>query len=287
MKKLMIVVSAALIGGAAYASTAGDFPRVYEYKASLTTAVAKNARKVTYAATETTEKETLADICYRTKGKISLKGVFLFECACVENDEWVDDATLLLAMVATSEDKYMHVSLESDDAVTEELDSNFWLVNRLGNPDTLKAKQAEMGFYFEVTPSNSCDRAFGLDHAGFGTAKALDSSAKDSIDVVSISGGAVGEITAAFCSAVQSNCPRCLDSGDCEQAIAFAPCVDDAGNGYGNGTSTDAAYGSFTLKYSDKLSRALYNIPAAEVQETINTLVPMVFGKKAVPPSID
>ncbi|MBM4164454.1 MAG: hypothetical protein FJ222_08440 [Lentisphaerae bacterium] len=105
MKKLLGVVAVALISAATLAQELdGGWPRVYQYAASLNTAVAKNAKTVTYTDCE---REMDIDVCYRVKGKVSIKGVIVFGCACVDEEEYnsLPDGYPIILM-ATSADNY-------------------------------------------------------------------------------------------------------------------------------------------------------------------------------------
>lgn len=73
MKKLMMIAAAMTIVGGAYAQCSdpveGTCSQVYDFKASLKTTVGKAA------------SGDCADLCYRTKSSISLKG-YLYDCDC-------------------------------------------------------------------------------------------------------------------------------------------------------------------------------------------------------------
>jgi hypothetical protein len=108
----------------------------------------------------------------------------------------------------------------------------------------------------------------------------------DGYDITSISGTVIGSVLAPYCSADQNTCPRCVDNGECQTAIAFEPCtVDDCAPYDGENTETGVAFGSFTVKYNKTLASAIKNIPTEEIQETIDVLVPKVFGKNAIAPT--
>jgi len=278
MKKLLVVAAAALVGAAALAQTpGGGWPRVYQYAASLNTAVAKNAKTVTYAGCE---RAMDVDVCYRVKGTVSIKGVIVFGCACVDEEEYdsLPDGYPIILM-ATSSDNYRGVTFAEGDV---------WTANRLGSPLSSKAKVAELGFdtQFRAGPTNegACVRDYELRHAGFGTAGMVESG--EGYDITAISGAVIGSALAPYCSADQNTCPRCVDNGECTIAIAFEPCtVDDCAPYDGENTETGVAYGSFTVKYNKTLASAIKNIPTEEIQETIDVLVPKVFGKNAIAPS--
>ena len=278
MKKLLVVAAAALVSAAALAQERdGGWPRVYQYAASLNTAVAKNAKTVKYTDCE---REMDVDVCYRVKGKVSVKGVIVFDCACVDAEELdsLPDGYPIILM-ATSADNYRGVTFAQGDV---------WSANRLGSPLSSKAKIAELGFdtEFRTGPTNAgaCVRDYELRHAGFGTAGMVESG--DGYDITSISGTVIGSALAPYCSADQNTCPRCVDNGECQIAIAFEPCtVDDCAPYDGENTETGVAFGSFTVKYNKTLASAIKNIPTEEIQETIDVLAPKVFGKNAVAPS--
>ena len=279
MKKLMLFAVVAIAGFSAFA---GNWPRVYQYAASLTTAVAKNAKKVSYVCDG--EKLTAEDICYRVKGKVSLKGVIAMGCDCVSEDTDFDDGYPLI-LVASSEDKYTEVDVADAGMV--------WAANRLGNPVSSKAKVAELGFMLQTgfgEDGEECGRFYILGHAGFGTAGTIISG--EGLDILSISGGVVGMATAPYCSADGNNCPRCLGDDDCEFAVAFEPCTGvgeyaDCGTGETQGSAVGVAYGTFTLKYNKSLSNAIKNIPVDDIYGTAEVLVPKVFGKNAINPIED
>jgi len=108
----------------------------------------------------------------------------------------------------------------------------------------------------------------------------------DGYDITSISGAVIGSALAPYCSADQNNCSRCVGNGACNIAIAFEPCtVDDCAPYDGENTETGVAFGSFTVKYNKTLASAIKNIASEEIQETIDVLVPKVFGKNAVAPT--
>jgi hypothetical protein len=147
MKKLLVLATVALIGAAALAQERdGGWPRVYQYAASLNTAVAKNAKTVTYTSCE---REMDIDVCYRVKGKVSIKGVIVFGCACVDEEEYdsLPDGYPIILM-ATSADNYRGVTFAEGDV---------WTANRLGSPLSSKAKIAELGFdtEFRAGPTNA------------------------------------------------------------------------------------------------------------------------------------
>jgi hypothetical protein len=277
MKKLMLFAVVAIAGVSAFAQ--GNWPRVYQYAASLNTAVAKNAAKVTYTCDGTKYTET--DICYRVKGKVSLKGVIVFGCECVNEDSsFEDDYPLIL--VASSEDKYVEVDLADAGMV--------WAANRLGSPLSSKAKVAELGFMLQTSFGEDCGRLYILGHAGFGTAGTIISG--EGLDILSISGGVVGMATAPYCSALGNNCPRCLGDDDCAFAVAFEPCTGigtdaDCDTGSESGSSYGVAYGTFTLKYNKSLATAIKDIPSEDLFDTAEVLVPKVFGKNAINPIED
>jgi hypothetical protein len=313
MKNLLVFASAALVGAAAFA---GVQPRVYQYTASLKTTVAKNAAKVKLA-----DGEYLENVCYRAKGAVTVKGVIVLGCNCNEfygwynygsengiyrfdeavktDDVWGWQSTLTngypLVLMATSADKYKEViyagefdnDVGTDGGLVPWLD--VWIANRLGNPLSSKAKDAELAFEFWFDAAggagDNCGRNFWLENAGFGSAGTIE-TADGAIDITSISGSVVGEASAPYCTAADNNCPRCQETGSCEQAIAFTPCFDDAVAGDGNGSNEDVAYGTFTLKYNSSLAAAIKTIPAGNVQGTVNAIVPKAFGSKAVAPTL-
>lgn len=266
MKNLMVFASAVMVGAAVFAGTT---PRVYEYSASLNTAVAKNASKVTY------NKETMLDVCYRAKGKVNVKGVLALGCDCYMFEGPVTP-TYPIVLMATSADKYSQVVFAT---------ANMWAANRLGNPISSKAKDAELGFQttFQVGPTNDfCRRTFALWNAGFGSASVLDSGDK-TLDIASISGNVTGYASAPFCNAVENTCPRCTGDDECQVAIAYMPCAFADPDDYET-RNGGVAYGTFSLKFNSSLSKAIKPILPANIQGTINALVPKVFGSKAVAP---
>jgi hypothetical protein len=269
MKKLMFFAVVAMIGASAFATQQGGWPRVYQYAATLNTAVAKNAKTVKYT---NCDREMGVDVCYRVKGTVSLKGVVVFDCGCVDMDvkDFSDGYPLML--VGTSSDNYTHIVEADSDGV--------WAANRLGSPISSKAKVAELGFMLDVK-FGECARSYVLGHAGFGTAGSING--EDTLDILTISGNVVGGATAPFCSADEGNCPRCVNGTDCEMAIGFEPCtVDDCY--YRSSPYWGVAYGTFTLKYNPTLATAIKDIPVEEVCETAAVLVPKVFGKNAINP---
>lgn len=269
MKKLMFFAVVAMIGASAFATDGGNWPRVYQYSASLNTAVAKNAKTVKYT---TCDREMGVDVCYRVKGTVSLKGVVVFGCSCVDDD--VEDFTegYPLILVGTSSDKYTQIVEADADMV--------WAANRLGSPISSKAKVAELGFMMDVD-FGECAREYTLGHAGFGTAGSING--EDTLDILTISGNVVGGATAPFCSADEGNCPRCVGGKDCQIAVGFEPCtVDDCCEW--SGPWIGVAYGTFTLKYNKTLATAIKDIPEVERCETAAVLVPKVFGKNAINP---
>ncbi|MBM4163837.1 MAG: hypothetical protein FJ222_05295 [Lentisphaerae bacterium] len=276
MKKLMLFAVVAMIGASASLATdRGGWPRVYQYSASLNTAVAKNAAKVKYVGDcEGTDE----DVCYRVKGKVSLKGVVVFGCECVDEGalDRLDDCYPLL-LVGTSADKYSQIVFAEGDVM---------LANRLGAPQSSKAKVAELlfGLGFRTGADDDCGRWFALGHAGFGTAASTVASG-EGMDIVSIAGSVVGYASAPVCSAEAGNCPRCDEGGkDCARAIAFDPCtMDDCDEGHLNG---GVAYGTFSLKYNKTLATAIKDIDECDVQDTVEALVDKVFGTKADAPEV-
>jgi hypothetical protein len=273
MKKLMFFAVVAMIGASAFAAEQqeqGAWPRVYQYSASLNTAVAKNAKTVKYP-TEC-QRDLGVDVCYRVKGTVSLKGVVVFGCSCVDDDTKGFDDGYPLILVGTSEDKYTQI-VEADGAM-------IWAANRLGSPISSKAKVAELGFGMDVD-FGECAREYWLGHAGFGTAGSING--EDTLDILTISGNVVGGASAPICSADLGNCPRCLEGQDCERAVGFEPCtVNDCSDW--SGPCVGVAYGTFTLKYNKTLATAIKDIPSSEVCETAAALLPKVFGKNAINP---
>ncbi len=285
MKKLLVFASVAMIGAAA---SAGVVPRVYQYSASLNTAVAKNASRVTFVDCDVNEVRIINDVCYRVKGRVSVKGVIVFGCDCVDAAEYFKgDEGYPLVLMATSSDRYRQVVFSG---------AGIWTANRLGSPLPSKAKVAELGFWtaFQVGPTNvgSCIRWYDLDHAGFGQAGTIERG--EGLDIISASGNVVGAALAPYCSADVNDCPRCLEDGICQYAIAFTPCtmddcllgewdMDDRPNlAY---TDYGVAFGSFSVKFSSRLSNAIKDIPDEEVQATINAVVPLAFGRTSIAPS--
>jgi hypothetical protein len=280
MKKLMFVAVVAMLGASAYAASQ---PRVYQYAASLNTTVAKQG-KYSYKC----DGDTIADtVAYRVKGNVSLKGVVIEGCYCLDQVNFYD-GNYPIFLVASSQDKYVGVTFANTD---------IWSANRLGAAQPSKAKVAELGFdnWFVVGPTNefACIRGYSLWHAGFGTAGVIESG--EGLDIISVSGNIVGDTTAPYLLPSENDCPRCEKDGDCETAIAFAPCVMDdcemaswSQNYFSNSSdrldATDVAYGTFTLKYNKTLSDAIKQ--DVTDQAAINTLVPKVFGSKAVAPTL-
>lgn len=276
MKNLLVFASAVMVGAAAFASVT---PRVYQYSANLTTAVAKNASKVSWSVDG--ETYTDYDVCYRVKGKVAVKAVMVFGCDCLDYDSldgYIPDyENNQFILAATSADKYAMVTFA---------EGYVWNANRLGNPLSSKAKVAELGFdmWFVSGPTNeeACVREFGLWNAGFGKASSIESS--EDLDISSISGNVVGWADAPYCAADANDCPRCLEDGVCSYAIAFEPCAFEDPYDY-EGIDEDVVYGSFSLKFNKSLSTLIKPILASDVQGTINALVPKAFGSKSVAPT--
>jgi hypothetical protein len=284
MNKLLILTSVALVGGSAFALAV---PRVYDYRASLKCTVAKNAATVTWTD-ENGDKQTEANICYRVKGTVSVKGVIVLGCDCNDLNDVNEPVTLAdgypLVLMATSADKYCQVVFAWDDS-----DTGFWGATRFGSALSCKATSAGLGFDvgFTVGPTNGCQRDIWLSNAGFGTASKIESV--EGFDITSISGSTVGWADAPYCSAAQNNCPRCLNDGECEYALAFTPCsgVDCTGGPWdGSKTSLDwdVVYGTFTLKFNKTYSNLIKPIDQADVQATINALVPKAFNSCSASP---
>ncbi|MBM4163948.1 MAG: hypothetical protein FJ222_05850 [Lentisphaerae bacterium] len=148
MKTLLGIALSALVCASALAQqkVSGGWPRVYQYAASLNTAVAQNAKTVKYAGCD---REMDIDVCYRVKGKVSIKGVIVFGCSCVDEEEYttLSDGYPIILM-ATSADNYRGVTLAAGEV---------WTANRLGSPLSSKAKVAELGFdtQFWSGPTNT------------------------------------------------------------------------------------------------------------------------------------
>jgi hypothetical protein len=271
MKKLMFFAVVAMIGASAFAATQepkdqGAWPRVYQYSASLNTAVAKNAKTVKYPSE--CDRDPGVDVLYRVKGTVSLKGVVVFGCHCVDDDTREFDEGYPLILVGTSEDKYTRI-VEADAGMV-------WAVNRLGSPLSSKAKVAELGFMMDVD-FGGCAREYVLGHAGFGTAGSING--EGTLDILTISGNVVGGASAPT---GLEGCIRC--EGDCEYAVGFEPCtVNDCCDW--RGPREGVAYGTFTLKYNKTLATAIKDIPAEDICETATVLVPKVFGKNALVPA--
>ena len=281
MKNLLVFASAIMIGTAAIA---GTVPRVYQYQAKLYTAVAKNASKVTYRDSFG-DKEVELDVCYRKKGKVTFKGAVLFSCDCVdENADLADGYPMVL--LTSSEDKYktLYVYLNGNMSEWGFGDDSVWAYNRIGSALSSKAKIAELGFstWFATggdPESNDCFRVWDLWHAGFGKSKIIDSG-DGTLDLYSVKGNVVGWVLAPYCSAVDNNCPRCTETGDCEFAIGFAPCeFEDPFEVEQDPDDGGIAYGSFSLKYSKSYSGAIKGILEDNLTGTIEALRAKAFKK--------
>lgn len=265
MKKLMVFTSVALIGAAAYA---GVVPRVYDYSACLNTAIAKNSGSRAIM----TDCGPVQDVCYRVKGTVCVKGVVVFGCNCVDEAEvnnLPDPYPLIL--VATSADKFNQVTMAS---------GGVSVANRIGAPISSRALVAELGFdmHFGFGGDGQCGRGFNLWHAGFGVAGVIEKG--EGYDFISVSGNVVGMASAPYCSAELNNCPRCQETGECVYAVAFEPCdMDDCDEQ--SYSMMGVAYGTFVVKFNKRLSDAIKPVLESDVEETIDTLVPMVFGPNA------
>lgn len=277
MKKLLVFTSVALIGAAAYA---GVVPRVYDYSACLNTAVAKNAARVTFRDCSG-QLVTINDICYRVKGNVCVKGVIVFGCNCVDEQEleslgMCTQGAYPLVLMATSIDKFTEVVLAEGDIS---------VANRIGAPISSRALVAELGFdtHFGVG-GEKCGRYFCLWHAGFGTAGVVEQG--EGYDFMSVSGNAVGMARAPICSAELNNCPRCLEDGECEPSVSFQPCDMDDCEPY-QGSEMGVAYGTFLVKFNKRLSDAIKPIQQEQYQLTVDTLVPLAFGRNAVAPDVE
>lgn len=315
MKKLWVFVSAALLGVSAYA---GVVPRVYDYSACLNTAIARNATRVSFVDCDG-QRVTLEDVCYRVKGNVSIRGVVVFGCNCVDAEELghlaecgdpISGPYYPLVLMATSIDKFTEVV---------RADADISVANRIGAPISSRALVAELGFdtHFGVGGANRtanatplppikliCGRMFDLWHAGFGIAGIIEKG--EGYDFISVSGNVVGKASAPVCSAELNNCPRCQEDGICQYAVAFPPCTisicDEIGTGVSpavtaaNGDTlpppifvipfNGVAYGTFVIKFNKRLSDAIKPIPQTAYQDTIDALVPLAFGSNAIPPDV-
>jgi len=274
MKNLVVFASALMIGAAAFA---GTVPRVYQYTATLNTAVAKNAKKVTF--TYDGQKDTEENVCYRVKGKVTFKGAVIFGCYCVPDDDLAEGYPLVL--LTSSEDKYKTLYVY-EGGNSEEIgfaQEDVWAYNRIGNALSSKATVAEMGFdtYFVTGLAEGCYREWDLWHAGFGKLAVLDKG-DGTLDLSTLSGNVVGGALAPYCSAVDNSCPRCLDDDDCEYAIAFMPCeYEDPFYYVDDWNLNGVAYGNFTLKFNKTYSSAIKDIPEDDLLGTVEALAVKAF----------
>jgi hypothetical protein len=274
MKNLVVFASALMIGAAAFA---GSVPRVYQYTASLNTAVAKNAAKVTF--TIAGEKFVVEDVCYRTKGKVTFKGAVIFGCDCVPDADLADGYPLV--MLTSSEDKYQTLYVYAVGNILElgfEQD-DVWVYNRIGNALSSKATVAELGFdtFFLTGLEDGCFRLWDLWHAGFGKSSIIDRE-DDTLDLSTVSGNVVGWALAPYCSAQDNNCPRCLDDDDCVYAIGFEPCeFEDPFDFEVDPDLGGVAYGTFSLKFNKTYSAAIKDIPEEDLEGTVEALVVKAF----------
>jgi hypothetical protein len=320
MKNLLVFASAMMVGAAAFAQ---NVPRVYAYSASLNTTVAKNAAKVTLVdkTVSPAVKSDNLDVCYRVKGKVTVKGVFVLDCFCYDQTALSSFAPggVDFALFATSADKYTWVdNTESNATVT------VWSAARLGNALSSKASVSELGFDVTFddadaaalandtdTNNDNCYRSFSLSNAGFGSAKVIEKLNPVELDIYDVKGNVVGVATPPICSAKQSNCPRCVGNGTCKVAIAYNPCVvddwadlpDGAAPSPYDGTynldpytvlngafGTDVAFGTFTLKYNASWSKLISTIDKYDSQNqpnfkaTAQALLAKAIGKSAVNP---
>ena len=281
MKNLMVFASVLMIGAAAFAGTT---PRVYQYTAKLSTAVAKNARRVTF--TYMGDRYTLEDICYRTKGKVAFKGLVAFSCFCMPDDDIAEGYPLML--LTSSEDKYKTVYVYEAGNMASDYgyDLGFiqdwvWAYNRIGNALSSKAKIAEIGFdtVFK-TGGEFCYREWDLWHAGFGKSAIIDRG-DGTMDLSTVSGNVVGWALAPYCSAVDNSCPRCTEDDECESAIAFLPCEFEDPFDYNDSmwSENGIAYGNFTLKFNKTYSSAIKDIPEGEIVSTVAALAEKAFRR--------
>lgn len=273
MKNLMVFASVLMIGAAAFA---GTVPRVYQYTASLNTAVAKNAKKVTY--TINGEKHTDENVCYRTKGKVTFKGAVIFGCFCMPDGGLEEGYPI--SLLTSSEDKYQTLYVYETGTDLGFDQGEVWAYNRIGNALSSKATVAEVGFdTFFVTGLNQdvCYRVWDLWHAGFGKSAIIDRG-DGTMDLSTLSGNVVGWALAPYCSAQDNSCPRCLDDDDCEFAIAFMPCdFEDPYDFVDDWNMNGVAYGTFTLKFNKTYSNAIKNVPETEYVETVAALTAKAF----------
>lgn len=290
MKRVMILASVAMVGlttTVAGQPNLGAWPRVYDYKASLKTTVAKNIANVSWKDCVSGDTVSLKDlgVCYRMKGTVTVKGLLLFGCDC----SGLTDADLSITAYATNKPAYQ-VALFSTSKVNYKsvVVADQWdvvVANRLGSAYNPKAKVAEMAFGlgFTMGSTNACGQVYQLYNAGFGTASVIEAGVLDVLDITTISGNVAGSVTAPFCSASASDCLFCLYPGSCEQAIGFAPCVVDCENQITDtATDTDVAYGTFTLKYNKTLAKAISQVNPSDVDAAVAILLPKVFGVGAV-----
>ncbi len=277
MKNLMVFASALMIGAAAFA---GSVPRVYQYTANLNTAVAKNAKKVTF--TYNGEKYTLEDICYRAKGKVTFKGAVIFSCYCMPDFDL--ESPYPLALLTSSEDKYQTLYVYETGSGLGFAQQWTWAYNRIGNALSSKATVAEVGFdtYFYTGSTNTaCYRVWDLWHAGFGKSAVIDKG-DDTMDLSSLSGNVVGWVNAPYCSAQDNSCPRCLDDDECDPAVAFMPCeYEDPFDYTESWNMNGVAYGTFSLSFNKSYSDAIKGTLEDDVDGTVKALAAKAFKKSS------
>jgi len=276
-----------MIGAAAFA---GSVPRVYQYTATLNTAVAKNAAKVTWKDDDG-HKQTVLDVCYRVKGKVTFKGAVVLGCNCVPDAD-IDGTGYPLVLLTSSEDKYKTLYVYENGVEADILDfvavplgfdqDWVWAYNRIGNPLSSKATVAEMGFdtLFVTGLDDDCVRLWDLWHAGFGKSAIIDRG-DGTMDLSSLSGNVVGWVNAPFCSAVDNSCPRCLEDGECEAAIAFEPCDFADPFDFDQQINDGVAYGTFSLKFNKTYSTAIKPVVVLDnpnhLMQTVNALAAKAF----------
>jgi hypothetical protein len=304
MKKLLVFAGAMTIVASVYSQV---IPRVYDYKASVKTTVAKFASNVKW--TDTDGNKWVEDsVCYRVGASVKVTGVLWTDCWCPDFgqnvwDYWNDDVFMVNSSLFPNtvyhnipesfnptpgtEDYVAHFVGEEPNAGIE-----FWNVERWGSALPNKATKASMNFVVWMDATNCPERDIVLWNAGQGSAKVIELA--NDLEIVSISGNAVGYFETPYCSA-SSGCPACSVNGICAPAWGYIECpvdyVLDNGEyfdylfypGMDNPLAyfgDTAAFGTFSFKYNSSKSKGLK--PLAALADQINYLGLKTFGSNAM-----
>lgn len=253
MKKLMFAAVAAAMVGGAFADA-----QVYEYKLSLKTTKCvegKVAANTYYTNEETLGMEKGDEIAYRTSASVTLNGItWGCQCDTALLGQWSDRT---LGNGATVWDGITFWNKKADTflgGVYNGSEFAWDMMNRIGK----KADEVEMSF--SIVPSaDAQDDNFNLACAGFGKVKDVKLDDDNTcVDEYSYIKSAKGNV-AGFINPEAGNCYFC-DDILCD-VYDFCGCL-----ALTDGSRT-VAYGTWTMKYNAKASKALAKASHGKITE--------------------